>query len=154
MKIVRRISLEGRRSCNLTGLLLTASSCKKMVSGDSMARLVLTARNAAVFFVHGPGRRLSTHDFWQFVRTFPVDLQWEVCLELGEERLVLCVVPTATAEVRVSGCLMRPPFEDVMLSLLSLSFPLRQELLQHLELPDLAFLVSTCSELHEVVMNQ
>ena len=119
-----------------------------------MARLFLTARNAAVFFVHGPGRRLSTHDFWQLVRTFPVDLQWEVCLELGEERLVLCVVPTATAEVRVSGCLMRPPFEDVMLSLLSLSFPLRQELLQHLELPDLAFLVSTCSELHDVVMNQ
>ena len=121
---------------------------------ESMARLFLTARNAAVFFVHGPGRRLSTHDFWQFVRTFPVDLQWEVCLELGEERLVLCVVPTATAEVRVSGCLMRPPFEDVMLSLLSLSFPLRQELLQHLELQDLAFLVSTCSELHDVVMNQ
>ena len=121
---------------------------------ESMARLFLTARNAAVFFVHGPGRRLSTHDFWLCVRTFPVDLQWEVCLVLGEQHLLLCVVPTATAEVRASGCLVRPPFEDVMLSLLSLSFPLRQGLLQHLELQDLTFLVSTCSELRDVIVNQ
>ena len=73
---------------------------------------------------------------------------------LGEQRLLLCVVPTVTAEVRVSGCLVRPPLEDVMLSLLSLSSPLRQGLLQHLELQDLALLVSTCSELHDVIVNQ
>ncbi|CAE7208891.1 unnamed protein product, partial [Symbiodinium natans] len=120
---------------------------------QSMARSFLTVKNAASFFVHGPGRFLSSQSFWQFVRTFPVDLQWEICLALGENKLLVCALPVAVAEPGVSGHLVHPPLEDVELALLSLSLPLRQQLLHYLDLWDLARAVSTCAELQDVIMN-